>query len=190
MVRSIFKPLVEIFIVIATTSTYYTERYWLVAYVKMHHERKVRDHLQSLGIEVFLPVRSEMRQWSDRKKRVETVLTPMMIFVCVNSEEEKRVLELSSVSRYLVLRGEHKPARIPKEQMKRFCFMTDNSIEPVLIEDVPLKKGERVRVIKGTLRCLEGELIQVDGGSKICVRIDGLGYATVEINPTWVEKIE
>ena len=51
-----------------------TEKRWLAAYVKMHHEKRVRDRLTELGIENFLPVQNEVRQWSDRKKRVERVL--------------------------------------------------------------------------------------------------------------------
>lgn len=30
-----------------------TDKQWLVAYVKMHHERKVRDYLDGLGVETF-----------------------------------------------------------------------------------------------------------------------------------------
>ena len=49
-------------------TTIMTTKRWLAAYVKMHHEKKVRDRLASMGIEHFLPVQEEVRQWSDRKK--------------------------------------------------------------------------------------------------------------------------
>ena len=104
-----------------------TEKRWLAAYVKMHHEKRVRDRLTELGIENFLPVQNEVRQWSDRKKRVERVLIPMMIFVHVDSVEQRTVLTHPSVLRYLVLRGEHTPTEIPEEQMNRFRFMLDFS---------------------------------------------------------------
>jgi len=108
-----------------------SERRWLAAYVKMHHEKKVRDQLTEMGIENFLPVQEELRLWSDRKKKVERVLIPMMIFVYVNLAEQRIVLTLPSVLRYMVLRGEHTPTVIPAAQMERFRFMVDNAVSSV-----------------------------------------------------------
>ncbi len=161
---------------------------WLAAYVKMHHEKKVRDRLAQLGIEHFLPVQQEVRQWSDRKKKVERVLVPMMIFVHVNPEEQREVIEFPSVLRYLVLRGEHVPAEIPRDQMERFRFMVNYSDSPVQFESNNLQPGEKVRVIKGSLAGLEGELVTVNGKSNIAIRIQQLGCATVEMNSSMVEK--
>lgn len=164
-----------------------TNRRWLAAYVKMHHEKRVRERLSELKIENFLPVQTEVRQWSDRKKRVEQVLIPMMIFVHVDTEEQRTVLTHSSVLRYLVLRGEHAPAEIPEEQMNRFRFMLDFSEFPISFNTTGLQLGEKVRVVKGPLSGLEGELVTVDGKSNIIVRISQLGCASVEINASMVE---
>ena len=97
-----------------------SNRRWLTAYVRMHHERKVRDRLTDMGIENFLPVQTETRQWSDRKKQVERVLISMMIFVHVDAHEQRQVLQVPSVMRYMVLRGERQPTEIPPRQMERF----------------------------------------------------------------------
>lgn len=164
-----------------------TNRRWLAAYVKMHHEKRVRERLSELKIENFLPVQMEVRQWSDRKKRVEQVLIPMMIFVHVDTEEQRIVLTHSSVLRYLVLRGEHAPAEIPEEQMNRFRFMLDFSEFPISFNTTVPQLGEKVRVVKGPLSGLEGELVTVDGKSNIIVRISQLGCASVEINASMVE---
>lgn len=164
-----------------------TNRRWLAAYVKMHHEKRVRERLSELGIENFLPVQTEVRQWSDRKKRVEQVLIPMMIFVHVDTEEQRTVLTHPSVLRYLVLRGEHAPAEIPEEQMDRFRFMLDFSEFPIAFNTTGLQLGEKVRVVKGPLSGLEGELVTIDGKSNIIVRICQLGCASVEINASMVE---
>jgi transcription antitermination factor NusG len=164
-----------------------TNRRWLAAYVKMHHEKRVRERLSELGIENFLPVQTEVRQWSDRKKRVEQVLIPMMIFVHVDTEEQRTVLTHPSVLRYLVLRGEHAPAEIPEEQMNRFRFMLDFSDQPVSFNTAGLQPGEKVKVIKGPLAGLEGEFVTVGGKSNVIVRISHLGCAVVEVNASMVE---
>ncbi len=162
---------------------------WLAAYVKMHHEKKVRDYLTSLNIDNFLPVQTEIRQWSDRKKKIERVLIPMMIFVNVNSEEQQTVVRLPSVIRYLVLRGDKMPTEIPDSQMESFKLMLDKSDQPVDFSSDNIQPGEKVKVTRGSLTGLEGEMVYIDGKSKIAIRIAQLGCAVVELNASSVEKI-
>ena len=92
------------------------------------------------------------------------------------------------ISRYMVLRGESTPAVIPDEQMAQFRFMLDYSPEAVEMCSVPLAPGDAVKVIKGPLAGLEGELITVNGKSKVAVRLDMLGCAHVDIPIGFVEK--
>jgi len=165
-------------------------KHWLAAYVKMHHEKKIRDLLTSMGIEHFLPVKRELHQWSDRKKQVERVLIPMMIFVRVNNVEKMSVLSLPAVLRYMALRGEHRPAIIPDKQMDRFRFMLDHADDDVTFRMEVLNPGDKIRVIKGSLTGLEGELVTIDGQSSIAVRIDALGCALVRIDPAYVEVMK
>ena len=136
---------------------------WYVALVRMHHEKKVSERLSKMGIDSFVPVQQQIHQWSDRRKMVDTVLLPMMVFVHVNPKERMEVLSFSTVSRYMVMRGESTPAVIPDEQMARFRFMLDYSDEAVCMNDTPLARGEKVRVIKGPLSGLVGELVTVGG---------------------------
>lgn len=162
---------------------------WLVAIVRVCHEKKTSERLSKMGIENFLPVQQEIRQWSDRRKVIDRVLIPMMIFVHVDSHEQKQVLTLSSVSRYMVLRGESTPAVIPDCQMSRFKFMLDYSEETISMNTSSLAPGEKVRIIKGPLTGLEGELVNVNGKSKVAVRLTMLGYACVDIPVGYIELI-
>ena len=162
---------------------------WYVALVRMHHEKKVSERLSKMGIENFLPVQQEIHQWSDRRKIVESVLLPMMVFVHADAKERKEVLSFSTVSRYMVMRGESSPAIIPDDQMARFRFMLDYSEEAVCMNSSPLARGEKVRVIKGPLTGLVGELVTVGGKSKIAVRLNMLGCACVDMSVGYVEPI-
>jgi transcription antitermination factor NusG len=151
---------------------------WYVALVRMHHEKKVAERLDKIGIENFVPVQQEIHQWSDRRKMVDTVLLPMMVFVHVNPKERMEVLSFSTVSRYMVMRGESTPAVIPDEQMARFRFMLDYSEEAVCMNDTPLARGEKVRVIKGPLSGLVGELVTEGGRADHARRREGGGQAS------------
>ncbi len=163
---------------------------WLVAYVRMHHEKKTHERLAQLGIESYLPIQKEVRQWSDRRKTVERVVIPMMIFVHVTLEERTQVVALSSVTRYMVLRGTSVPAVIPDKQMERFRFMLDFSEETVTMTSENFAPGEMVRVVKGQLSGLEGELVTINGNSKVVVRLDVLGCAQVDIPVGYLEKMK
>lgn len=165
-------------------------KHWLVAYVHLHHEKKTRERLTALGVECFLPIQMELRQWSDRVKKAERLVIPLMIFVHVDVKERSLVLTLPSISRYLVLRGESTPAIIPDEQMERFRFMLDYSDEAVELCAAPLKVGQLIRVIKGPLTGLEGELIKVGKHTKVAVRLEMLGCAQVEVPVGFVERVE
>ena len=170
----------------------YEKRQQVLDYIinRYGQEKKTRDRLTAMGIECFLPIQEEIHQWSDRRKKVERVVIPMMIFVRVSDEERGLPLTLSAISRYMVLRGESVPAVIPDRQMEKFKFMLDYSEEAVELCTTPLAVGEQVRVIKGPLAGLEGELVTVDGKSKVVVRLDMLGCAQVDMSAGFVEKIQ
>ena len=170
------------------TKTNTAPRQWLVAYVQSCLEKKTAQRLAAMGIECYLPVQSEIRQWSDRRKRVDCLVIPMMIFVHVTPQERPLPLSLQAVSRYMVLRGESTPAVIPDEQMDRFRFMLDYSPEAVEMCSAPLAPGDAVKVIKGPRAGREGELITGNGKSKVAVRLDMLGCAHVDVPIGFVEK--
>lgn len=164
-------------------------RRWYVALVRMHHEKKVCERLAKMGIESFIPIQQEVHQWSDRRKVIEAVLLPMMVFVHVNPKERMEVLSFSTVSRYMIMRGEKTPAIIPDEQMARFRFMLDYSEEAVYMNSALLARGEKVRVIKGSLAGLVGEFVTVEGRSQIAIRLNMLGCACVAMPVGYVESL-
>lgn len=165
------------------------ERKWYVAYVRLFHERKTAEKLAAMGIESFVPVREEIHQWSQRKKKVMRVLIPQMIFIHATPKERLEALTLASISHYMVLRGEHTPAIIPDRQMQQFMFMVDYSEESIEMYNSPLQPGQSIKVIKGPLAGMEGELMEIEGKSKVIVRLDLLGCAGVDMPIGFVEAI-
>lgn len=172
-----------------TDTSQQEERKWYVAYVRLFHERKTAEKLADMGIESFVPVREEIHQWSQRKKKVMCVLIPQMIFIHATQKERMEALTLASISHYLVLRGEHTPAVIPDKQMEQFMFMVDYSEETIEMFNSPLEPGQSIRVIKGPLAGLEGELMEIEGKSKVVVRLEILGCAGVDMPAGYVEAM-
>lgn len=67
--------------------------------------------------------------------------------------------------------------------------MLDYSAETISMNTSTLSLGEKIRVIKGPLAGLEGELVNVNGKSKVAVRLTMLGCACVDISAGCVEPV-
>lgn len=163
---------------------------WYAFYVRMHHEKKTAEKLAQMEVEYYLPVQEVVRQWSDRKKKIQMVVIPMMIFVRTDEVNRIRLMQiLPSVTGTLTDRCTHRPAIIRDEEMERFRFMLDFSEEAVTFMSEPMLPGEKVQVVKGPLKGLTGELVDLHGKKRVSVRIENLGYAAVDIPAGFVEKI-
>lgn len=159
-------------------------------YVMMHHEKRVAEHLKAKQIECFVPIQEVVKQWSDRKKKVKQVIIPMMVFVRTNEKQRLEILQTEASARgFLIDRTTHRPAIIRDKEMEAFRFMLDFSDEAVHFCSDSFYPGEKVRVLKGPLKDLEGELVSVDGKHELRVRIEQLGCAVVDIPAGYVEKI-
>ena len=78
---------------------------WYVLHTRPRSEKKVEEKLLSMGINAYCPARSEIRFWSDRKKRIEVPVLPSMVLVNINDKDINKVFECPSVIRYMFWLG-------------------------------------------------------------------------------------
>ena len=76
-------------IVLVTTAREAHPKRWIAVLVQMCMEKKVGERLTKLGVENYVPTQTEIRQWSDRKKKVERVVIPMVVFVHTDEKTER-----------------------------------------------------------------------------------------------------
>tara|TARA_B110000046_G_scaffold62414_1_gene69994 strand:+ start:940 stop:1392 length:453 start_codon:yes stop_codon:yes gene_type:complete len=79
---------------------------WLVLYTNSRAEMKVAHRLERIGVEAYSPARMEIRQRSDRKKKIYVPLLPSMVLVNVKEREKNKVFEVQGVVCYLYWLGE------------------------------------------------------------------------------------
>lgn len=164
-------------------------KYWFVARVQVKCEKIVAKKIFSLGYETFVPVQEEIRQWSDRKKKIEKVLIPLMVFFKSDVQSAKKIEKLSFVHSLLKAPGEKYPAIIPDKQIEDFKFMLANCDDEVTISPTTLIIGDSVKVIRGSLRGLVGTIVkEPDGKERIVISIDFLGSASVKISRKDIEN--
>ena len=156
---------------------------WVAALVQVHSERSVSKRLQALGLESWVPTQSEIHQWSDRRKKVERVVIPMIVFIHVQESDIKPLAYHSFIHKLLSNPGQRTPAIIPDAQIESLRFMLGQSEAQVEIRERILRTGDHVRIVRGPLKGLEGELCKVeDGKPRVAVRVDCLGYACISID--------
>ena len=132
---------------------------WFVLCTKPRNELKVTDRLNKIGVEVYTPTKIEVRQWSDRKKKVTTPLLPSMVLVQLLEKEVDAVFQVPGAVRFLFEHG--KRASVSNEEvlaMKSYLEATKVADEKGLavgdLVEVPLL-GEQATLlsIKGK-KCL------------------------------------
>ena len=47
------------------------QKNWVAVYTRPRSEKKAAEELNKAGIEVYLPIQKQIRQWSDRKKALK-----------------------------------------------------------------------------------------------------------------------
>ena len=159
---------------------------WISVPVQPNCEKKVAARLSKAGYETYVPTQQEVHQWSDRKKKIDRIIIPMVVFVRSTDREEYWLRDQSYIFKLIALPGSEEDRRklatpIPDDQIARLKFLLENAESEVTI--VPkLKVGDAVMVVSGPLKGLEGVVSEADERcSVVGVLIDGLGYACVKI---------
>lgn len=158
-------------------------KYWVATLVQVRSEKAVGKKLDSLKIENYVPTQKEIHQWSDRKKKVERVIIPLVVFVHADKATIKRLITYTFIHKVLSYPGTNIPALIPDIQIETLKFMLKQSEALVEMRHTVFKTGDYVRVVRGPLKDLEGELCRVESDkSAVAVQIEGLGFACVNID--------
>lgn len=168
---------------------------WYVAIVKNNTEKASAQRLEQAGYQIFVATQKTLRIWKNgRKTKVDKVLLPSMIFIRCSERQRLQIVKLPFISRFMTdkaLSARRPPlAIIPDNQIETLRFMLGQSDVPISFTDRPLCKGDRVKVIRGNLHGLEGEVFtDANGHSELTVRINILGCAKVSINAINLEPI-
>ena len=158
-------------------------KFWIAALVQMNCEKKVASKLDKLGITNYVPTQKEIHQWSDRKKKIERIVIPMVVFVQVDEEIEKSLITYSFIYKFISYPGQKETAIIPDEQIEKLKFMLNNADSNVEVYDSIYEVGEEIEIVRGPLKGFSGELCYFEKGKpKVGICLELLGYACVSVN--------
>ena len=170
---------------------------WYVAIVAHNSEKLVEKKLKDAGYNAFVAAQPEIRVWRNgRRKKVDRIIIPCRIFIRCTERQRIEIVRLPYIFRFMTDAAARKddslsnpPAVIPDRQMEMLMFMLHKAETPVGFY-TDFRKGDAVRVVRGSLRGLEGEIIDAGNGETLLIAtLHLLGSAKVSINPSDVMRI-
>ena len=160
---------------------------WFALYTKPRAEKKVHKELQQIGIEVYLPMRKVLRQWSDRKKWIETPVISSYVFVHIQKGDYRRVFGSKGVMSYVTHKG--KAVIIPDHEIEAMQrTVASNLIFNVEVSSI--RKGQTITIASGPLKGISGEVLDIQGNRKLFLRISHIGYTLVVNLDEEAKKVE
>ena len=143
---------------------------WYAVLTRSRHEKSVANLLQTYGVHVYLPLVTEVHNWSDRRKTVEVPLFSGYVFVrSVDSNEAiSKVIRTDGVVSILGKCARATP--IPDDEIE--------SIKKLLKHKVPCRNhafldiGQRVRIRSGALAGIEGVLVAQKNETSLVISVN------------------
>ena len=162
--------------------------YWYVARTRHGAELCVRNRLSALGVESFVPTRK--RSGYRGKAMVEEPLLTCLVFLKATKADALDLIHFRGVQAdYLFDCATRGLMVVPDKQMEDFRRVFDASLEEGGLVDQPLQVGERVRVIRGALRGVEGFVLELLGRTYVVVSLLNCLYARARVPRAWLEKV-
>lgn len=153
------------------------EEKWLVLYTKPNTSKNLAKQLSTAGIEAYCPIKIELRQWSDRKKKVQVPVLPSMILVKSKPSKRHVVFEFNGAQRFLF--WDKKPAIVSEEEVEA---LRESLEKPNMVsaEIEAIKPGQKIDLSELGFKGHEGKVKYVSG-NKCWVILESLGFV-VKVN--------
>ena len=149
---------------------------WYAIYTHPRNEKKVYKELELRGVEAYLPLRIQLRQWSDRKKKVEVPVISSYVFIKINLKQDRQLI-YDTPGFYSFVSEQRAPKAIPDAEIETMRRTIDNSLT-IEVENKLLTKGQNVRITSGPLQGIEGVIVDVKK-NKINILLKTIGITLV-----------
>ena len=149
---------------------------WYPVYTNPRAEKKAHEALLNKGIEAYLPLRRQLKQWSDRKKWVEEPLIKSYLFVHIAERQQADVLMTRGIARFIYFGS--KIAPMPNHQIDDLKLLMSSSLELEITEE-DLLPGEKIILKAGPLKGMTGEIISYRSQKQLILRLESLGCSVI-----------
>ena len=143
---------------------------WFILYTKPQFEIKVAEALQKIGVRAYCPVYIQLKQYSDRKKKVTKPLLRSYVLVKIEDKDRDQVFQIPGVVRYVFWLG--KPAIVREDEI----VLMENNLSGIYesISVSTLEKGAAYTIPEGPFKGLSGKVVHLDH-NKMQLELPSLG---------------
>lgn len=139
---------------------------WFVVITRWGQWKRISERLTALGVRHFIP---------------PTYNT--LVFFRTEKERALNLVNAGEVKgRFIVDHCTRAILEVPDKQMEAFIKVVTEYPEVPVSSDFPIQKGTRVKVIRGPLKGVEGEVMENPSGVQLLVRVKTLICARVNIS--------
>jgi transcription antitermination factor NusG len=159
---------------------------WSVLRTWTKHESVVEKVLTARKIECYLPKQTQVRQWSDRKKTLVLPLFPGYLFIKVRPEQFQDLRDVPG-SCGLVW-ASNRPAPIRESVVLDIRRLVEAQAQLTIMGG--LHVGERVRILSGALKGIEGVLARAKNKDYLVINAEAIGQSIcIEVPVSLVGKL-
>ena len=149
----------------------------------------MRELLSRDGYDVFLPMHKIMRQWSDRKKKVDVPLFNSYIFVRDFEYRIADILRIPGVA--WNIRHNGKPAILRQEEFELIQrFITTGYFLETSGNVASFQVGDKAKILDGPLAGVTGVLTGQDKNQRFNIVLEGIQQVIqVQLPATLLERV-
>lgn len=154
---------------------------WYVLHTKPRNEKKVALLLEKKQIRAYCPVQDQIRQWSDRKKKIAEPVFRSYVFVWLGNYGSDSLEVLTTPGVINFLWWNKQPGLVRDEEINAIQQFLDKYRHATI--DTIFETGELVTINEGPLKDTEGTIIK-QKGNKVYLSISSLGLSMTATLPT------
>ncbi len=151
-------------------------RKWYPVCTHPRAEKKAFEALTAKGLQAYLPLQRQLKQWSDRKKWVNEPFIKSYLFVYVTESEKTEVLMTRGIARFIYFSG--KTATIPERYIQDLKLLLSSPYELEITEEA-LQPGEQIKIKAGPLKGLIAEVVAYRSQKQLALRMGDTGYSII-----------
>ena len=162
---------------------------WYVIKTLSRAEKKTAERLTVAGYKIYLPLQTTIKQWSDRKKKVEIPLIPGVLFVYFAESELLKLYDIQGI--YSILKLSGKFAIVREKEINNLKLLLKDQVELKEEDFETINKGASIEVIQGPLQGIIATSIEHQRNYKVIIQFESIGRQfVVHIPRSQIRKIK
>lgn len=160
---------------------------WYVLRTRSRYEKKLAEQFDRMGVDYYLPLKTERKKWSDRWKNVESPLFPGFIFVQMIEENRFEILNTPGAVQFLYFDKEY--AKLTRRDVYMINYAVSGKQELEVVES-GLVVGSEVKITSGPFKGFDAKLVHHNGKGKLMLEVHAIAQGVmIEIgNAEIIEK--